>query len=49
LEEILTTIFLGLKVDLKLFLICSLEVAVGSLWKDRCYTLQLLLGAPLTA
>jgi len=34
---------------LKLFLNCSLELVVGSLWKDGTYTLQLLLGSPLTA
>jgi len=43
-----STIFLGIEVGLKLFFICSLEM-VGSLWKDGTYTLQLLLGAPLTA
>jgi len=50
-EEILTDVlqfFFGIEVGLKLFYICSLEMAVGSLWKDGTYTLQLLLGAPLT-
>jgi len=37
-------IFLGIEVGLKLFFICSLEMVVGSLWKDGTYTLQLLLG-----
>ena len=49
LEEILTHNFLGIEVGLKLFFICSLEMVVGPLWKDGTYTLQLLLGAPLTA
>jgi len=43
LEEILTHNFLGIEVGLKLFFICSLEMVVGSLWKDGTYTLQLLL------
>jgi len=49
LEEILTHNFLGIEVDLKLFFIFSLEMVVGSLWKDSTYTLQLLLGLPLKA
>jgi len=48
LEESLTHNLLGVEVDLKLFLICSLEMVMGSLWKDGTCTLQLLLGAPLT-
>jgi len=43
------TIFLGIEVTLKLLFIFLLEMAEGSLWKDVTYTLQLLLGAPLTA
>jgi len=38
------TIFFGTEV-----FICSLEMVVGSLWKDSTYTLQFLSGAPLTA
>jgi len=34
LEEILTHDFLGTKVVLMLFFICSLEIVVWSLWKD---------------
>jgi len=45
LEEILTHNFLGTEVGLKFFFICSLEMVVGSLWKDGTYTLQLLLGS----
>jgi len=40
--------FFGTEVVLKLLFICSLEMVVGSLWKESTYTLQLLLGAPLT-
>jgi len=49
LEEILTYNFLGIHIGLKLFFVCSLEMVVGSLWKDGTYTLKLLLGAPLKA
>jgi len=47
LEEILTHNFLGrpIEVGLKLFLICTLEMVVGSLGKDSTYTLKLLLAA----
>jgi len=38
LEEILNHNFLGVEVGLKLFFICSLEVVVGSLWKDDSYS-----------
>jgi len=47
LEKILTHNFLGrpIEVGLKLFLICTLEVVMGSLWKDSTYTLKLLSAA----
>jgi len=44
-----STIFSGTEVGSKLFFICSLQMEVGSLWKDSTYTLQLMFGAPLTA
>jgi len=34
LEEILTHNLLDIEVGLKLFFICSLEMVVGSLWKE---------------
>jgi len=37
LEETVTHNFLGREVGLTLFLICSLEMVVGSLWKDSTY------------
>jgi len=51
LEEILTHIFFGrpIEVGLKLFLIWTLEMVVGSLWKDSTYTLKLLLAASFEA
>jgi len=47
LEEILTRNFLGKQAVLNLVFICSLEMVVGSLWKDSTYALQLLLGGHL--
>jgi len=38
-----------MEVDLKVFIVCLLEMVVGSLWKNGTCTLTLLLGAPLTA
>jgi len=40
------TIFLGIEVGLKLFLICSLEVVVGLLWKDGTYTYTIAVWVP---
>jgi len=44
LEEILTYIFSGIKVGLKLFFSCLLGVVMGPLSKYGTNTLQLLLG-----
>jgi len=51
LEDILTHDFLGrpIEVGLKLFSIWTLEMVVGSLWKDSTYTLKLLLAASFKA
>jgi len=38
-----------MEVGLKLFLICTLEMVVGSLWKDSTYTFKLLLAASFKA
>ena len=51
LEESSTHNFFGrpIEVGLKLFLICTLEMVVGSLRKESSYTLKLLLAASFKA
>jgi len=50
LEQISThSLFEGIEVGLKLFLIYTLEMLVGALWNQSIYTLQWRLRAPLKA
>jgi len=46
LEDILTHNFLGIEVGLKLFFICTLEMVVGSLWKQGTY-ITVAVGDPI--